>query len=62
MDYGRVAWNDEKPSGKVSSTSAHSKGMMGLDMTLRNGFFLSHSIPKYPDFKDGQVVPLIGDS
>jgi len=60
--YGRVAWNDEKPSGKISSTSAHSKGMIGFDIILKNGFFLSHSIPKFPAFNEGKVNPIIGDS
>ena len=49
-NYSRVAWNDEKPNGQTSSSGAHSKGFIGLDIKNKTGFFFSHSIPKYPDF------------
>jgi hypothetical protein len=45
-----VAWNDEKPSGETSSSNAHSKGLFGFSLTASKGFFISHSLPKYPAF------------
>ena len=61
-DNSRVAWNDEKPSGQTSSTVAHSKGFIGFSVTNRKGFFISHSIPKYPAFSDGKIVKTISPS
>lgn len=62
MGLQHVAWNDEKPGGSTSSTSAHSKGVIAYDLQKGRGFFLSHSVPKYPAFADGQVDPTIAAS
>lgn len=47
----RVQWNDELPavfaSNVNSGTSGHTKGV--LSANLSNGFFLVHSVPKFPD-------------
>ena len=61
-EYSRVAWNDEKPNGQTTSSGAHSKGVIGFDQTNKTGFFFSHSIPKYPDFSNKNIVPKIGSS
>jgi len=57
-----VAWNDEKPSGETSSSSAHAKGLIAYSLSTSKGFFLDHSIPKYPEFANGKVNPVIGAS
>lgn len=46
----RVAWNDEKPDGQTSSTSAHAKGLIAYNKATGRGFYIVHSIPKYPAF------------
>ncbi len=46
----RVAWNDEKPNNQTSSTKAHSKGLIAYGRATGRGFYIVHSIPKYPAF------------
>jgi hypothetical protein len=31
LNLQRIAWNDQSPTGQVSSTKAHSKGMLAFD-------------------------------
>uniref|UniRef100_A0A7S1CAA6 Uncharacterized protein n=1 Tax=Bicosoecida sp. CB-2014 TaxID=1486930 RepID=A0A7S1CAA6_9STRA len=41
-------YNDEPPNGaKASSTYGHTKGVFGTDSS--SGFWLIHSVPRYPD-------------
>lgn len=58
-NYEVVAWNDEKPNGSTSSTAAHSKGFIGYSYKNSRGFFISHSIPKYPSIQNSQIDPII---
>lgn len=46
----RVAWNDEKPNNQTSTTVAHAKGLIAYSKAAGKGFYLVHSIPKYPAF------------
>ena len=46
----RIAWNDEKPDNTTSSTKAHAKGLISFGKNSGRGFFIVHSIPKYPAF------------
>lgn len=62
MTLQHIAWNDQKPTGEVSSTSAHAKGVIGLSQPAQKGFYLTHSIPKYPAFQSGVILPDIADS
>ena len=41
-------WNDEFPGGDppVWTGGAHAKGVLGLDQA--SGFYLLHSVPKFP--------------
>eukprot|EP00457_Paulinella_chromatophora_P007313 gb/GEZN01007336.1/.p1 GENE.gb/GEZN01007336.1/~~gb/GEZN01007336.1/.p1 ORF type:complete len:380 (-),score=40.91 gb/GEZN01007336.1/:236-1375(-) len=51
-ESGFVLYNDESPNGKDSSSRGHTKGVVGLNPEA--GFWLIHSLPKYPAFiKDG---------
>lgn len=44
------AWNDQPPIAYEPSTSyAHSKGLITYSAESNEGFFLSHSIPKFPE-------------
>lgn len=52
----RVAWNDEKPNNQTSSSKAHSKGIIAYGKASGKGFFIVHSIPKYPAFLDDHSV------
>ena len=47
-DTGYVMWNDEFPGGDPPEWAggAHAKGVLGLGPT--SGFYLLHSIPKFP--------------
>lgn len=54
-----TAWNDEPPSGRLVGTSyAHSKGLIALSSSGKKGFFLSHSIPKFPNIANGVIDPV----
>lgn len=44
---GWILYNDETPGGKTSSSYAHAKGV--LVFTQNGGFWLVHSVPKFPD-------------
>ncbi len=55
-----VAWNDEKPNGQTSESVAHSKGLMAYSISKSQGFFITHSIPKYPAFFNGKIDPTLG--
>ena len=46
--FGYVMWNDEFPGGDppVWEGGAHAKGVLGLDQS--SGFYLLHSVPKFP--------------
>lgn len=46
---GYIMWNDETPDGSVSSSRAHSKGVIGYAQS--GGFFLRHSTPRFPPYK-----------
>jgi len=59
----RVAWNDEKPNNQTSSSVAHSKGLIAYNKAAGRGFYIVHSIPKYPAFLDDHNVNMtIGKS
>lgn len=54
-----TAWNDEAPNGKcASSTYAHSKGIIAISSSGRKGFFMSHSIPKFPKISETEISPV----
>lgn len=40
-------WNDDTPTGSLTSNFAHSKGVVAFD-AAGNGFVLYHSVPKFP--------------
>ena len=42
-----VFYNDENPNGTTTSGGAHAKGVIATDG--ESGFWLVHSVPKYPD-------------
>lgn len=46
--FGYIMWNDEFPGGDppVWEGGAHAKGVLGLDQS--SGFYLLHSVPKFP--------------
>lgn len=44
--FGHMMWNDEFPSNRVFSDQAHSKGVLAAD--LIQGFWLTHSMPRFP--------------
>ena len=48
QELGYIMWNDEFPGGKppVWEGGAHAKGVLGLG--LNQGFYLLHSVPKFP--------------
>lgn len=50
-----IAWNDDKPNGATSSTSAHSKMVIAQNSDSSLGFILDHSLPEYPAFSSNIV-------
>jgi len=57
-----VAWNDQNPNGSTTSVKAHSKTVLVLDKSTKNGIILAHSMPKFPAFLQGKVDVKIADS
>ncbi len=51
-----MTWNDEKPDNETSSSVAHSKGIMAYNKQAGRGFYIVHSIPKYPAFLDDHTI------
>lgn len=56
LGLDRVAWNDQKPNNQTSSSKAHSKGIIAYSELSATGFYIDHSIPKYPAFLDDHSV------
>lgn len=53
-----VMYNDETPAGHKSSTRGHTKGVVAFDESSGKGFWLVHSIPRWPPVQaDGYSVP-----
>jgi len=51
--HSYIAFNDESPEGNGStggSTTAHAKGVVAWDPKKGEGFYLLHSVPKFPHF------------
>lgn len=61
MNLQAVAWNDQFPNGKTSSSKAHSKGLLIYNAETMQGFFVCHSIPQYPSF-NGFTINITIDS
>lgn len=62
LNLETIAWNDEKPDGSTSSSSAHSKTVIAINPKMAHGFAIVHSIPKYPGFSENRVNITIGSS
>ena len=45
-DLVKLIYNDENPNGNTSFNHAHSKGVIVMGKSV--GFWLVHSVPKYP--------------
>eukprot|EP00828_Plagiopyla_frontata_P034167 TRINITY_DN4442_c0_g1_i5.p1 TRINITY_DN4442_c0_g1~~TRINITY_DN4442_c0_g1_i5.p1 ORF type:complete len:244 (-),score=28.78 TRINITY_DN4442_c0_g1_i5:503-1234(-) len=62
--YELIAWNDENPvnGSTASAPTAHSKGVIGLDSSSDSGFYMQHSMPKYPNITNDQIDPEIDES
>lgn len=50
-----MAFNDEFPNGKTVSDRAHAKGVIAVDATTKVGFYIMHSVPKFPTIDDDTV-------
>ena len=61
-NYEHIAWNDEKPNNDTTVSYAHAKGVIAYKNSASRGFFLDHSIPKYPNYVDSQFSPIISPS
>ncbi|XP_037043263.1 deoxyribonuclease-2-alpha-like [Bradysia coprophila] len=60
VDEGRlvVAYNDEPPTEDPVGTDGHTKGLVVADKY--SGFWLIHSVPKYPDYSADNWYPHSG--
>lgn len=57
-DRVAVAYNDEPPTEKPIGSDGHTKGLVVADE--HSGFWLIHSVPKYPDYSSTYSYPLSG--
>ena len=53
---GVAVYNDDTDAGVQNSGKAHSKGVIGFDTT--QGFWLVHSLPRYPNTRKSGYGPL----
>lgn len=53
-------WNDQKPDGAATGGRAHSKGILAFDG--KQGFWIIHSMPKWPNFIAGGYKGLPDDT
>jgi deoxyribonuclease-2 len=42
-------YNDESPNGATHESKAHSKGVLAFDVSKNSGFWLTHSLPRFPN-------------
>lgn len=61
-EHGIIAWNDQLPNGSTSSTKAHSKTVIGYNITANSGIVAVHSMPLYPTITEHTINPKIADS
>jgi deoxyribonuclease-2 len=62
-DLNVLAWNDEKPGPRgATSSGAHAKAVFVANSAMKKGFYVGHSMPRYPDFKGKSVNTSIPDS
>jgi len=56
-----LAWNDGNPldSSNYSFAVGHTKGVIVLDLSTNNGFYLVHSMPNFPNITNGQIDPTV---
>ena len=54
----KLLYNDEHPDGNTSFTAGHTKGVVVLGE--RKGFWLVHSVPKFPPAAGGYGYPRTG--
>lgn len=50
-----MMWNDEPDGINVSSTYAHSKGIIGGNSSGKTAFVLNHSTPKFPTISSDKI-------
>lgn len=62
MSLQTAAWNDENPNGTTSSSKAHSKGVLAYNDVSYVGFFVDHSMPKFPAFNGFTINTTIDSS
>eukprot|EP01084_Bolivina_argentea_P082487 149359_1 len=56
-NYVWLAYSDQPPPKKRSSDSvAHSKGVLAYDTSDKSGFWIVHSQPAFPSFKDDRYT------
>ncbi len=59
---GYVQYNDEWPNDDKKGTGAHAKGVIGFDSGSERGFWLVHSVPRFPEFASKGSYPGLPDN
>ncbi len=47
-DYSYMFYNDQPPNIPISMVYGHSKGVLAFEDTTQTGFWLVHSVPRFP--------------
>ncbi|KAG5877853.1 hypothetical protein JTB14_007249 [Gonioctena quinquepunctata] len=58
IDLSYILYNDEPPEGATNSVKGHTKGVVMADLT--GGFWLVHSVPKFPVIGTAYTYPSTG--
>ena len=59
---GYVQYNDEWPDDNKHGTGAHAKGVLGFDAGSSAGFWLIHSVPRFPEYASKGAYPGLPDN
>lgn len=58
-NIGYALYNDEWPNNRRYGTGGHAKGVFGFDDDSKGGFWLVHSVPRFPEYPSKGAYPAL---